>query len=210
MPCDAATPGGWGRSGRIATLSVPPPEGFGRWTGAGHRAEPHVALRHPRCGGPDAAGRGAGGSVIRKCTYRSEGLRLDSEVALVVLLGLMHFGITLAIFVLSSTAHSGMALVGVELGAAINVASTIVPSRIVMSRALQCVLMVSKTCAPRLCFSSSWRQLRMRVSSGIRSLIRSMPAKWRMVDTSIKASSVGGSLTEYHCCNRWICNNRFA
>jgi len=39
----------------------------------------------------------------------------------------------------------------------------------------------------------------MVVSSGIRSLISSMPAKRRMVVTSIRASSIAGSLSDYHC-----------
>jgi hypothetical protein len=31
-----------------------------------------------------------------------------------------------------------------------------------------------------------------------------MPAKRRMVGTSIRAYSIAGSLSEYHCCCRWI------
>jgi hypothetical protein len=41
------------------------------------------------------------------------------------------------------------------------------------------------------------------VSSRIQSLIRSMPAKRRILGTSIKASSIAGSLREYHCSRRW-------
>ena len=52
------------------------------------------------------------------------------------------------------------------------------------------------------CFSSRWRKVRIVVSSGIRSLISSMPAKRRMVGVSIRASSIAGSLSEYHCCSR--------
>jgi hypothetical protein len=33
-----------------------------------------------------------------------------------------------------------------------------------------------------------------------------MPAKRRMVGTSIRASSIAGSLSEYHYCSRWIRN----
>jgi hypothetical protein len=49
----------------------------------------------------------------------------------------MILGIALASLVLSPPAHSGVALVEVELGAAIKVASTIVPWRIVMPRVLR-------------------------------------------------------------------------
>jgi hypothetical protein len=41
-------------------------------------------------------------------------------------------------------------------------------------------------------------------SSGILSLIKSMPAKRSMVGTSIRASSMAGSLSEVQCCIRWI------
>jgi hypothetical protein len=41
------------------------------------------------------------------------------------------------------------------------------------------------------------------VSSGIRSLLMSIPAK-RFVVTSISASSIAGSLRSYYCCRRWI------
>jgi hypothetical protein len=44
--------------------------------------------------------------------------------------------------------------------------------------------------------SSRWRKARIVVSSGIRSLIRSMPANRRMVGTSIRAFSMAGSLRE--------------
>jgi hypothetical protein len=79
-----------------------------------------------------------------------------------------------------------------------------VPWRIVMPLVLRWALTVSKICWPRSCFSSRLRKVRIVVSSGIRSLINSMPAKRRMVGTSIRASSMAGSLSEYHCCNRWI------
>ena len=59
--------------------------------------------------------------------YRFAGLRLDAEVALVALIGLLHLRIPLPRFVLVPPAHSGFALVKMELGAAIRVASMIVP-----------------------------------------------------------------------------------
>ena len=57
-------------------------------------------------------------------------------------------------------------------------------------------------CWPRSCFSTRCWMLRIVVSSGIRSVIRSIPAKRRMVPTSINASSMAGSLRLYHCCIR--------
>jgi hypothetical protein len=120
----------------------------------------------------------------------------------------VHLRIPLAILVLWPPAHSGCALVEVELGAAIKVASMIVPWRIVMPFSLRWALTGSKICSPSLCVSSKCRKVRIVVSSGIRSLISSMPAKRRMVGTSIRASSMAGSLSEYHCCNRWIRNRR--
>ena len=66
--------------------------------------------------------------------YRFAGLRLDAEVALVALIGLLHLRIPLPRFVLVPPAHSGFALVKAELGAAIKVASTIVPWLMVMPR----------------------------------------------------------------------------
>ena len=135
-------------------------------------------------------------------------LRLNAEIPLVALFRLVHLRIPLPFLVLWPPAHSGCALVEVELGAAMRVASTIVPCRIVMlPRSLRWALTVSKTCSPRPCFSSRWRKVKIVVSSGIRSLISSMPAKRRMVGTSIRASSIAGSLSEYHCCSRWIRSN---
>jgi len=51
----------------------------------------------------------------------------EAVIPLVTLPGLVHLRIPFAIFVLVPPAHSGFALVKVELGAAIKVASTIVP-----------------------------------------------------------------------------------
>ena len=70
-------------------------------------------------------------------SYRFAGLRLHPEIPLVALLGLVHLWIALPLFVLWPPAHSGYALVEVELGAAIKVASTIVPCRIVIPRELR-------------------------------------------------------------------------
>ena len=92
----------------------------------------------------------------------------------------------------------------VELGAAIKVASMIVPCFMAMPLALRCLFTVSKICLPRSCFSNRWRKLRIVVSSGILSLIRLMPVNHRIVGTSISTSSIAGSLRSYHCCIRWI------
>ena len=65
-------------------------------------------------------------------THRFAVLRLHIEVLLVALLGLVHLRIPLPLLVLVPPAHSGFALVKVELGAAINVESMIVPCFMVM------------------------------------------------------------------------------
>jgi hypothetical protein len=57
-------------------------------------------------------------------------------IPLFALLGLVHHRIPIPLFVLVPPAHSGSALVKMELEAAIKVASTIVPCRMVMARAL--------------------------------------------------------------------------
>jgi hypothetical protein len=90
----------------------------------------------------------------------------------------------------------------VEIGAEIQVASTIVPWHIVKPRAAKSVLTVSKICSPSPFYSSRLRKGRIVVSSGIRSLISSMPVKRHMLGISIRASSMAGSLKEYHCCKR--------
>jgi hypothetical protein len=109
-------------------------------------------------------------------------------VALLVIAGLVHLRIPLLFLFLSPPAHSGFALVEVELGAAIKVPSKIVPCFKVMPLAQRWALM------PRSCFSILWRNARIVVSSGIRLIIRATPAKRRIVATSINAPSIAGSL----------------
>lgn len=75
--------------------------------------------------------------------HRFAGLRLHPEIPLVALLGLAHLQIALSVFVLLPPAHSVYALVEVELGAAIKVASTIVTCRIVIPYSLRWTLTVS-------------------------------------------------------------------
>lgn len=69
-------------------------------------------------------------------SYRFAGLRLHPVVPQVALLALVHLRISLTLLTLVPPAHSGFALVKVELGATIKVASTVAPCRIVMPRAL--------------------------------------------------------------------------
>lgn len=78
------------------------------------------------------------------------------------------------------------------------------PCLMAIPRSLRWALTVSKICSPRLYFSSRCRNARIVVSSGIRSLSMSIPAHRGMVGTSIRASSIAGSLSDYHCCIRWI------
>ena len=138
-------------------------------------------------------------------TYRYAGLRLHPEVPLVAFLGLVHFRIPVIGLVLVPPAHSACGLGRVELGAAIKVASMIVACFIAMPLALRWALTTSQIYRPRSCFSSRCRNVRIVVSLGIRSLIISIPAKRRIVGTSISASSIAGSLRSYHCCSRWSC-----
>ncbi len=72
-------------------------------------------------------------------TYRFAGLRLHPEKPLVAFLGLVHLRIALPllVLVLVPPARSACGLGRVELGAAIKVASTIVPCRIVMPLSLK-------------------------------------------------------------------------
>jgi len=67
-------------------------------------------------------------------------------IPLIPLLGLVHFGIPLTFPVLVPPAHSGYALVKVELGAAIKVASMIVPCFMALTLALRWASTTSKIC----------------------------------------------------------------
>jgi hypothetical protein len=75
-------------------------------------------------------------------TYRYAGLRLHSEIPLVALLGLVHFRIPLLLLIFGG------------LGAAIKVASMIVPCFMAMPLALRWAFTASKICWPRSCFST--------------------------------------------------------
>ena len=65
------------------------------------------------------------------------GPRQHTDVPLVAILGLVHLRIPIFFLVLVLPAHSGSALVKVELGAAIKVASMLVPCLIVIPLALR-------------------------------------------------------------------------
>ena len=65
------------------------------------------------------------------------GPRQHPDVPLVALFGLVHLGIPIFFLVLVPPAHSGSALVKVELGVAIKVASMLVPCLIVIPLALR-------------------------------------------------------------------------
>ena len=75
-------------------------------------------------------------------------MELHAAVPLVALLGLVHLWIVLHLLVRVPPAQSGFALLKVELAAAIKVASTIAPWRIVMPQALRWALTISKICLP--------------------------------------------------------------
>lgn len=68
----------------------------------------------------------------------------------------------------------------VEGGAAMSVASTIVPSRIIRPRPARCALMTSKMFCVRPCVSSRRRNFNSVVASGAASRARSIPTKARM------------------------------
>jgi len=75
----------------------------------------------------------------------------------------MHLLIPLLLLVLVPPAHSGFALVKVELGASIKVASMIVPCFMTMPLALRWAFTTAKIRWPRSCFSSRYRNVRIVV-----------------------------------------------
>jgi len=97
---------------------------------------------------------------------------------------LMHLGIPLAPFVLVPPSRSGFALVKIELGASIKMALMDLLYFMVMPLAFKRAFTVSKVYFRRSYISRRWRRLRIVVSSGIRSLISSMPTKRRWAPRS--------------------------
>ena len=122
------------------------------------------------------------------CTYRFAGLRLHSVVPLIALL-----------WSDASPDPTHRICFLVELGAEIKVASMIMTCFMVIPLCLRCALNVSSICWLRSCFSSKCRNVRIVYSTGIRSRTSAILAKWRMVFTSIRGSSMAKSLSEYHC-----------
>ncbi len=57
---------------------------------------------------------------------------------------------------------------------------------------------------------SSWPQLRIIISPGMRSLIASIPVKRPMLGTLFSAALIPGALSDVHSCIRWIRSSRCA
>ena len=91
----------------------------------------------------------------------------------------------------------------VELGAAMMVASTMVPVLSIRPCWASPALMAASTCGASWCFSSRWRKRRMVVSSGMRAA-PSRPAKRRYSGRSCSSSSMAGSLRFHHSCKQWM------
>src|SRR5262245_19668655 len=92
----------------------------------------------------------------------------------------------------------------VDDGAAMIVASTIVPVLTVTPWARRCSVTVSNRAWPRPCSSNRWRNLQTVVSSGTGSCPRSMPTNARIVGESYSASSTAGSERLNQCWRKYI------
>src|SRR5207253_9860815 len=92
----------------------------------------------------------------------------------------------------------------VEDGAAMIVASTIVPWRISRPRSSSIADTSANNAWLNSCRSSQWRKFRIVVSSGTPATVRSMPATPRKAWLSYSASSIAPSASPYHCCRKWI------
>src|SRR5436190_223967 len=90
----------------------------------------------------------------------------------------------------------------VELGAAMIVASTMVPPATFRPREARCSFTRSNSGLPRSWRSSRWRKLRIVVSSGTGSRPRSMPTNRRIDSESYSASSAAGSDRLNQCCRK--------
>jgi len=90
----------------------------------------------------------------------------------------------------------------VEDGAAMMVASTIVPWRINRPRSSSIAPISSNNTLVRSCCSSQWRKCSRVVASGTDATARSMPAKPRNAWLSYSASSTASSASPYHCCTK--------
>ena len=92
----------------------------------------------------------------------------------------------------------------VELGAAMIVASTMVPERISRPCSPRCALISSKRALVRSLASSRRRNFSSVVASGTDSRDRSMPTKSRIAWLSYSASSSASSARPYHCCRQYM------
>jgi hypothetical protein len=90
----------------------------------------------------------------------------------------------------------------VEGGAAMMVASTIVPCRINSPRSSSIAAMSSNSARVSSWRSSQWRNFNSVVASGTGSWFRSIPAKPRNAWLSYSASSSASSASPYHCCTK--------
>jgi hypothetical protein len=115
-------------------------------------------------------------------TYRFAGLRLHAEIPLVAFLGLVHFWIPLALLVFRGGWSGDQG--GINDRALLHGHA----SRLEMG------FDGLKDSLAKIVLSNRWRKAKIVVSSGIRSLKMSIPAKRRMTGTSIRASSMAGSL----------------
>ena len=86
----------------------------------------------------------------------------------------------------------------VELGAAMSVASTALPSLSIKPWLLSNSLTVARRASASLCFSGRWRNRKMVLSSGIRENSSSRTNS-RYSGVSKKASSIAGSDRLNHC-----------
>src|SRR3954452_11897887 len=117
-------------------------------------------------------------------------MRLHPEVPLVALL------------VWCISGSRALLLFLVEGGAAMIVASTIVPWRINRPRSSSIAPISSNSARVRSCSSSQCRKFSTVVASGTVATDRSMPAKPRNAWLSYSASSRASSASPYHCCKK--------
>src|SRR5206468_11044582 len=92
----------------------------------------------------------------------------------------------------------------VDDGAAMIVASTIVPVLTVRPWARRCSATASNKTRARPCSSSRWRNLQTVVSSGTGSRPRSLPTNVRMIGESYSAASTAGSERLNQCWRKYI------
>src|SRR3954467_336979 len=152
-----------------------------------------LAMQQRRC----LSNVGFVGGGALDCVHQARGnidadMRLHPEVPLI------------ALFVWCISGSRFFCLFLVEGGAAMMVASTIVPCRISRPRSPSIADTSANNACLSSCCSSQWRKFRIVVSSGTAATVRSMPAKPRKAWLSYSASSIAPSASPYHCCRKWI------